>query len=138
MLKVFMQKFEKQSADAYATAGSAASQAISSIRTVSAFGGQERELKRYTTQLDVARKTGAKKGAIIGLSTGALWLTLMSSYGVGLYFGAWRIRQEREDDSNCASATPGDDCFTGGNVIQVWMPRLAHQRHLMRAMLWVR
>jgi len=46
---------------AYAEAGSVAEEVFSSIRTVAAFGGEKREVKRYKKKLEEAFKTGVSK-----------------------------------------------------------------------------
>ena len=46
----------------YAKAGAIAEEVISSIRTVFAFNGAQKEHKRYDSKLDDARIFGIKKG----------------------------------------------------------------------------
>ena len=49
---------------AYASAGSVAEQVISGIRTVVAFGGENREIQRYVSRLNDAYRVGRKKALI--------------------------------------------------------------------------
>ena len=60
----------KAELDSYAKAGGVAEEALSNIRTVSAFGGQESEIKRYADNLQEARNAGIKKHTATGLNTG--------------------------------------------------------------------
>jgi ABC-type multidrug transport system fused ATPase/permease subunit len=56
--------------DAYGNAGTIASEVLSLIKTVSAFGGQEEEARRYEKNLDTAYKAGVKKGIAAGFGMG--------------------------------------------------------------------
>ena len=50
-----LSKFSKEELDSYAKAGDIAEEVLSSIRTVTAFGGQEEELARYAENLTEAK-----------------------------------------------------------------------------------
>lgn len=50
----------------YSKAGSVAEEVLSSIRTVVAFGGEKKELERYSQRLEPAEKNGKKKGIYSG------------------------------------------------------------------------
>jgi ABC-type multidrug transport system fused ATPase/permease subunit len=52
---------------AYAEAGSVAQQVLSSMRTVSAFGGEDKEIARYNKCLNAAEKAGLKKALLGGV-----------------------------------------------------------------------
>lgn len=56
--------------DAYAKAGSIAEEVLSSIRTVAAFGGERKEIERYSSHLGEARDFGTKKGLMSGFGMG--------------------------------------------------------------------
>jgi ATP-binding cassette subfamily B (MDR/TAP) protein 1 len=77
---------------AYAIAGAVATEVLSSIRTVAAFSGEEREIKRYLVNLDIARKLGIKKGFFSGLGIGLTMFLLFCSYALALYFGGQRVK----------------------------------------------
>lgn len=49
-----------QGQTAYAKAGGIATEVLSAIKTVAAFGGEPRELKRYSEKLEDAKKIGIK------------------------------------------------------------------------------
>ena len=55
-------KFTEAELTAYAKAGDVAEEVLSSIRTVTAFGGQNEEIERYAENLTEAKKTGIKGG----------------------------------------------------------------------------
>ena len=54
-------KFTSQELEAYAKAGDISEEVFSSIRTVTAFGGQKEEIKRYSENLGKAKSVGIKK-----------------------------------------------------------------------------
>ncbi|KAI8055019.1 multidrug resistance protein 1 [Syncephalis plumigaleata] len=77
--------------DAYAKAGAVAEEVLSGVKTVSAFGAQEREVRRYESKLDMALTEGQKKGYAVGLSVGVMLCVLFFSYGLGFWFGSKQI-----------------------------------------------
>ena len=66
-------------------AGSVAEEVLSSIRTVQAFGGEQREHDRYCKQLKNAKVFGAKKGLLSGVSIGVIYLVIFSVYALALW-----------------------------------------------------
>ena len=67
----------------YAKAGAVAEEVFTAIRTVFAFNGQPKEIKRYEVRLDDAKKYGIKKGFINGAMLGFLWLVINGAYALG-------------------------------------------------------
>ena len=61
-------------------------QAISSIRTVAAFGGQEKESLRYDSKLTLAEKSGMKKGLVSGGAMGVTYLIMFASYALAFWY----------------------------------------------------
>ena len=80
-------KFTKEELDAYAKAGAIAEEVINSIKTVTSFGGQQVEIKRYEENLIIAKTVGIKKAISTGLSLGVLFFVIYSSYGLGFWYG---------------------------------------------------
>ncbi|KAJ1954440.1 hypothetical protein GGI12_005790, partial [Dipsacomyces acuminosporus] len=80
--------------DAYAEAGGVADEVLSSIKTVMAFGGEERELKRYDEKLKKARAAGLRKAVVVGTSVGFIMFTIYSAYALGFWYGGKLIRQD--------------------------------------------
>lgn len=72
-LKVTITKAEKSTADAYARAGEAATEAFSLIKTVAAYSGERAALRRYETHLVTAEKAGTAKGNSMGIAVGAMF-----------------------------------------------------------------
>ena len=62
-----------------------AEEVLSSIRTVVAFGGEEKEHQRYCDRLADAKKTGAQKGFIAGASLAVNFITILGTYALALW-----------------------------------------------------
>ena len=71
----------KREQDAYAAAGAAAAEALSSMRTVAAYAGEGALLKRYSTNLRKAESVGVRKGFAMGATVGAVFSMLQVSAG---------------------------------------------------------
>nr|XP_039263789.1 ATP-dependent translocase ABCB1-like isoform X2 [Styela clava] len=78
--------FTKKELQAYAQAGAVAEEVISSIRTVVAFGGEEKECERYDENLIPAKETGIRKGTISGSGIGVVMFILFSTYGLAFWY----------------------------------------------------
>ena len=61
--------------EAYNLAGNIAEQALSSIRTVFAFVGEERTMAKFSDALNVTVKLGLRQGLVKGLAIGSRGLT---------------------------------------------------------------
>ncbi|XP_073253010.1 ATP-dependent translocase ABCB1-like isoform X3 [Porites lutea] len=83
-----MAAFTTKGLDAYAKAGSVAVEVLSSIRTVAAFGGENEEIKRYSSCLGEARDFGVKMGVLMGLGIGFLQIIIYGSYALAFWYGA--------------------------------------------------
>nr|UOU03319.1 ATP-binding cassette subfamily B1-1 [Brachionus rubens] len=74
----------------YAKAGAVAEEVFSSIRTVFAFNGAQKEHKRYESKLDDAKRFGIKKATINGLLMGFIWIVINGAYALGFWYG-WTL-----------------------------------------------
>lgn len=79
-------------------AGNVADEVLASIRTVTAFSGEQKEIQRYNDRLQVSVKSGQKKGIYAGLSNAFMWLLTYWSYALAFWYGAYLIVQDREKD----------------------------------------
>ncbi|XP_059052240.1 ATP-dependent translocase ABCB1-like [Achroia grisella] len=80
-------RLSTKEADASGKAGAVADEVISSIRTVYAFNGQQKEIERYGNHLRDIRKINIKKGFYNGLSMGILYFCIFGSYALSFWFG---------------------------------------------------
>ncbi|KAF6771865.1 hypothetical protein AHF37_11204 [Paragonimus kellicotti] len=70
---------------------------LAAIRTVVAFGGEEKELCRYTKELDTAEKVGIKKSTAVGGVAGSIGLSIFCSAALIFWYGIKLIREEAYD-----------------------------------------
>ncbi|XP_036719701.1 phosphatidylcholine translocator ABCB4 isoform X6 [Balaenoptera musculus] len=80
--------FSDKELAAYAKAGAVAEEALGAIRTVIAFGGQNRELKRYQKHLENAKKVGIKKAISANISMGIAFLLIYASYALAFWYAS--------------------------------------------------
>lgn len=81
--------------EAYGSAGAAVEEALSSIRTVTAFSGQQQEVDRYEERLRPAETMGCKRGLFSGLGGGVSWFIIYSSYALAFWYGVELIIESR-------------------------------------------
>ena len=65
-----------------------AEEVLGSIRTVVAFGGEQKEYYRYKGKLTDAKKLGIKKGLISGVSIGFIYAVIFIVYAAALTYVA--------------------------------------------------
>ncbi|CAG9571820.1 unnamed protein product [Danaus chrysippus] len=80
---------------AYSIAGVIAEEVLASIRTVVAFGGEEKEIERYQERLAPAKKTGVKKGIYSGIGSGVMWFIIYATYALSFWYGVGLILDSR-------------------------------------------
>ncbi|KAK4292716.1 hypothetical protein Pmani_034533 [Petrolisthes manimaculis] len=85
--------------DKYAKAGSVAEEVLSGIRTVVAFGGEEKEVERYDKNLKEAKTAGLQRGLVTGLGMGSIWLIMYASYALAFWYGTGLILEARRPES---------------------------------------
>ncbi|XP_034042603.1 bile salt export pump-like [Thalassophryne amazonica] len=108
-----------QELKAYAKAGAVADEVLSAIRTVAAFGGEEKEVQRYNRNLVEAQSWGVKKGTIIGVFQGYLWCIIFLCYALAFWFGSKLVIDSQE--------------LSPGSLIQVFFGVLIAAMHLGQA-----
>ena len=79
---------------AYASAGGVAQQVLSSMKTVVSFGGEEREIKRYSKHLDEAEKFGTKKALSNGVGVAVIQGLIFLVYALAFWYGNTLIPNE--------------------------------------------
>ena len=77
---------EKEAAQ-YAEAGKCAEEALTSVRTVYAFNGQEIECQRYNVALDKGKANGILKSVYTGLGLAMTFLVMFGSYTLAFWIG---------------------------------------------------
>ncbi|OWA55520.1 putative Multidrug resistance protein 1B [Hypsibius exemplaris] len=69
----------------YMKAGAIAEEVLSCIRTVAAFGGQKREIRRYDRELEESEKIGIKKAFVTGAGMGLVFLIMYGTYSLAFW-----------------------------------------------------
>ena len=77
--------------EAYGQAGAIAEEALSAVRTVVAFGGQEKEIERYDKKLESAQSKGIYRGMLTGLSWGVKFSIMYAVFGLALWYARFYI-----------------------------------------------
>ncbi|XP_030842345.1 ATP-binding cassette, sub-family B (MDR/TAP), member 4 isoform X3 [Strongylocentrotus purpuratus] len=101
----FLTSFAKLEQESYAQAGSVAEEVLSCIRTVIAFGGEQKEVTRYEKELKEARDVGVKKGVTSGVGMGITMFIMFGSYALAFWYGPKLVADGR---------------ITGGDVMIVF------------------
>ncbi|VDD73998.1 unnamed protein product [Mesocestoides corti] len=84
---------------AYSIANNVASEVFSSIKTVFAFIGQEKEKQRYRSQLGSAAKVSFKKNVMLGFGIGLIGGSIFGSSGLTFWFGVKQMVESGSPDS---------------------------------------
>ncbi|XP_055338409.1 ATP-dependent translocase ABCB1-like [Paramacrobiotus metropolitanus] len=72
----------------YVKAGAIAEEVLGCIRTVTAFGGQRREIRRYDTQMAASEKLGIRKAFVTGIGLGAVFVIMYATYALAFWYGS--------------------------------------------------
>lgn len=78
----------RNSQGAFAKAGAIAQEALANIKTVYAFNGQERMLKKFEVQCDIAVKFGEQRALRTGAAFGVFFGSLFGIYALGFWYGS--------------------------------------------------
>ncbi|XP_072010360.1 ATP-dependent translocase ABCB1 isoform X8 [Engystomops pustulosus] len=85
--------FTNKELTAYAKAGAVAEEVLAAIRTVIAFGGQDKEIKRYEKNLEEAKRIGIRKAMTANGAIGFAFLMIYASYALAFWYGTTLIIQ---------------------------------------------
>ncbi|CAN6691266.1 unnamed protein product [Malus baccata var. baccata] len=82
--------------EAYGVAGGLAEQAISSVRTVYSYVGENQTLNRFSTVLQTVTELGIKVGLVKGLLMGSMGIIFIG-WGFQAWVGTYLVTQKGED-----------------------------------------
>uniref|UniRef100_A0A8C4R9D5 ATP binding cassette subfamily B member 1 n=1 Tax=Eptatretus burgeri TaxID=7764 RepID=A0A8C4R9D5_EPTBU len=105
LMSKLLTAFTNKELQAYSKAGAVAEEVLSCIRTVVAFGGQNKEIERYKKNLNEAKAVGIKKAIITNLAIGFTFFLIYGSYALAFWYGGELVNT---------------DHYTVGNVLQVF------------------
>ncbi|KAL3603315.1 hypothetical protein D5086_004174 [Populus alba] len=98
---IIMSTLSEKGEAAYAEAGKAADEAISQIRTVYSFVGEEKAIEEYSKSLKKALKLGKKSGVAKGVGIGSTYGLLFCAWSMLLWYSSTLVRR---GDTNGAKA----------------------------------
>ncbi|CAH0548000.1 unnamed protein product [Brassicogethes aeneus] len=110
-------KFSKQEMESYGAAGAVAEEVLSSVRTVVAFDGQQKELDRYNEHIIKAEKNNIRKSFFTSLSNGFLWFFTFGNIALAFWYGVTLVIEE-------SGLPPDQITYTPGNMISVFFATL--------------
>ncbi|KAH6782731.1 P-glycoprotein 13 [Perilla frutescens var. frutescens] len=102
--QMFLKGFGGDYAAAYHRATEVAREAIANIRTVAAFGAEERITARFSSQLNQPKQRALLRGNVLGFGYGFSLLLAYSSYAVGLWYASILIREKKSEFGNVMKA----------------------------------
>lgn len=106
---------------AYGIAGAIAEEVFSSIRTVMAFGGQTKEIKRYNNKLVFARDINIKRSFFSGIGFGLLWFFIYASYALAFWYGVGLVLDDKKLPKEDRSYDPATMVTVS---LSIWWQRL--------------
>lgn len=89
-----MTSFTAKELQAYAKAGAIAEEVLGAIRTVVAFGGQHKEVDRYSVNLEAAKSHGMKKGLMGAIGMGFVFFIIFAVYALAFWYGSKLVRED--------------------------------------------
>ncbi|VDO05008.1 unnamed protein product [Rodentolepis nana] len=98
LLGFALRKYSAKEVAAYENAGSVASEILSSIRTVYAFGRQQMETLRYEHELGSSAKVFLIKSVLMGVGMGMIGCSLFCTTALLLWYGVELIIEENYDN----------------------------------------
>jgi len=82
-----VQEIQNESQSWYAKASAVVEECLHAMRTVVAFGGEHRELKKFSAALVETRRGGVKNGFKVGAGMGYTMCIIFLGYGLAFWFG---------------------------------------------------
>ncbi|RDI83688.1 hypothetical protein Vi05172_g6260 [Venturia inaequalis] len=99
----YIEKYAGLMSDHAASAASIASEALSNIVVVQAFGANARLEKKFSESLEASKKQGLKKATAVGIQSGFLYFISYSANGLAFWQGSKRIADAIQDSSQGAT-----------------------------------
>lgn len=101
----YIEKYSGRMSDYAATASSIASEALSNIVVVQAFGANGRLENKFAKALKSSEQEGLKKATAVGIQAGFLYFIAYSANGLAFWYGSRRVAESVSTDH--AGATVG-------------------------------
>ncbi|GFQ08680.1 ABC transporter b family member 13, partial [Phtheirospermum japonicum] len=98
--QLFLKGFGGDYVTAYHQATEIAREAISNIRTVAAFGAEDRITSQFASKLNQPKKRALLRGHILGFGYGISLFFAYASYAVGLWYASVLIKEKMSEFGN--------------------------------------
>eukprot|EP00271_Cylindrocystis_brebissonii_P007435 TRINITY_DN20981_c0_g1_i1.p1 TRINITY_DN20981_c0_g1~~TRINITY_DN20981_c0_g1_i1.p1 ORF type:complete len:1281 (-),score=259.90 TRINITY_DN20981_c0_g1_i1:445-4287(-) len=92
--QAFLKGFAGDQKAAHEQASMVASEAVGNVRTVAAFGAEDRVLALFNTHLEAPLKRATARGLIAGAVYGSSQCIMYSAFGLGLWYGSTLVPDE--------------------------------------------
>lgn len=99
----YIEKYSGLMSDHAASAASIASEALSNIVVVHAFGANSRLEAKFSEALEASKKEGLKKATAVGIQSGVLYFIAYSANGLAFWQGSKRIAEAVSNNSQGAT-----------------------------------
>ncbi|VDP91406.1 unnamed protein product [Echinostoma caproni] len=93
-----MKRFTIKELQAYAKASAISGEVLTAIRTIVAFGGEHKEMERYSKELHNAEKVGVRKAMAIGGVSGCIGLSIFCAAALIFWYG-FKLMDEANYDA---------------------------------------
>ncbi|AEO55702.1 ABC transporter-like protein [Thermothelomyces thermophilus ATCC 42464] len=103
----YIEKYSGRVADHAARAASIASEALSNVVVVQAFGAHARLERKFAEALSAARREGLKKATAVGIQSGVLYFIAYGANGLAFWQGSRRIADAAAAGEEKSGATVG-------------------------------
>jgi ATP-binding cassette subfamily B (MDR/TAP) protein 1 len=94
----YIEKYSGLMSDYAATAASIASEALSNVVVVHAFGANARLEQKFSKALKDSKREGLKKATAVGIQSGVLYFIAYSANGLAFWQGSRRVADAVSDD----------------------------------------
>lgn len=76
------------------------------------FGGQSKEINRYTKNLVLAKNNNIKRSFLTGIGFGLLWFFIYSTYALAFWYGIKLVIEDKGKPEN-------EQVYDAGNMVTV-------------------
>lgn len=108
-----MQEAANETQSSYTSAAALVEECLFALRTVVAFGGERRELAKYTAAVTGARKGAFRSGLLGAFGMGYIEFVWAGTNAAALYYGMTLVYNEEKNTST-------GEIWTGGDIIIVF------------------
>ncbi|XP_073952757.1 multidrug resistance protein homolog 49-like isoform X2 [Choristoneura fumiferana] len=98
LLSEYQSKSSVREMMSYSQAGKHAEEVFKSVKTIVAFAGEEKEIRRYKKLLEPAERYGRRRGLFTGLGTGFNWVLTYTLNAIAVTYGTRLVLQDLDKE----------------------------------------